>query len=443
MYTSVIGKKFLEYYNKKNNLSLTAEELFRNVIFEIFYNHSKYLQSPANTPLFQLITQKKQHDPAARVKAYEGIKYKIDNYSQSKIKLPDMSYALGYGSADIDGTTSGQITSMELPLEGEDMYASWIGAAFSIGISGGLNFLIDKQEILELLFEGFPVYREYVEQNTCIDNKIETWNGIWLKHRLNKYYIASQPKANFQPVKTAKDGSAKMERPTWADLMFALSICFPKDIVDAYIFSFGQTNKTVGFVRLHLAEAKSILDIYNFLYGKKEGLHGFELAEMYQTEYGIAQIIERIGFIGLKALEPKDFKKYMPGRYNSTDTLKLKDDDKSKTNYSIYITWVVAMLNNKSLLELAEKIANSFKEYEKKGRTGKVTRFNEIKTLLSLRERKEIIDKLSIMAESEPDMSKDFNEVVNALMIDISTDNIPLFITLIKFKYAIVNQTKE
>ena len=47
------------------------------------------------------------------------------------------------------------------------------------------------------------------------------------------------------------------------------------------------------------------------------------------------------------------------------------------------------------------------------------------------------------MAESEPDMSKDFNEVVNALMIDISTDNIPLFITLIKFKYAIVNQTKE
>ena len=57
--------------------------------------------------------------------------------------------------------------------------------------------------------------------------------------------------------------------------------------------------------------------------------------------------------IGIRAIEPKDLRKYMPSIYEKSFP-KLKSDENSIINYSIYITWIIAMLNNKELLELAE-----------------------------------------------------------------------------------------
>jgi hypothetical protein len=143
--------------------------------------------------------------------------------------------------------------------------------------------------------------------------------------------------------------------------------------------------------------------------------------------------------IGIRSFEPKDFWKYMPSKSGSNEMPKFKDDEKSQINYSIYILWVIAMLNNKNLLGLAEKAAHAFREYEKGGKTGRVTRDNEIKELLSSRNRKELIDRLTQLVEEEPTIGEVCNTLVHELMENIAVDNVPLFVTLMRFKYALPN----
>lgn len=439
MYTSVIGKRFLEIYNKNRKRKLSAQEYFEKEHFTLFYDHPQYLQSPANTPLFQVIAQKKTKDSKARQKAYTEIVGKINSFSAVPGNAPDMSFALGFASADLLGTTSGQVTSLQLPFEANDMYASWIGASFGIGVAGGLNILIDSQEVLEAIQEGWELYRKYVDENKDIDNKVETWNGIWLAHRFSNAYRKKTPRANFHPLSAGKGVEAKMERPSWANALFTLAKIYPKQTLNAYIYSFGQMNRTIGFVRFVLPEVHKISELYNTLFGKSKILSNKELAQIYESEYGFSTVCERFSMIGLRSFEPKDLRKYMPGKSGSNEFPKFKDDEKNLINYSIYITWVVAMLNNKDLLNLAEKAAHAFHEYEMGGKKGTKTRDNEIKELLSSRNRKELIDRLTQLVEDEPKMSEICNALVQALMLDIAADNVPLFVTLMRFKYALPN----
>ena len=97
------------------------------------------------------------------------------------------------------------------------------------------------------------------------------------------------------------------------------------------------------------------------------------------------------------------------------------------------------MLNNKNLLELAEKAAQAFRDYEKGGKKGLVKRDNEIRELLSSRNRKELIDRLTQLVEEEPTMGEVCNTLVHELMESIAVDNVPLFVTLMHFKYALPN----
>lgn len=437
MYTSVIGQRFLEMYNRDRKKKLSAKEFFEREQFPLFYDHPKYLQSPANTPLFQVIAQKKTKDSNARKKAYSEIVGKIDSFSETKGNAPDMSFALGYASADLMGTTSGQVTSLQLPFEGDDMYTSWVGAGFGIGIAGGLNILIDGEDVLEAIQEGWKLYREYVDENKGIDNKVETWNGIWLTHRFSDSYKERLPRADFHPVNAGKEGEAQMERPAWTKVLFTLARVYPKQSLNAYVYSFGQMNKTVGFVRFALPEVHKMSELYNTLFGKSKVMANKKLAELYESQYGFSTACERFSMIGLRSLEPKDLWKYMPGKSN--DSPKFKDDEKSKINYSIYITWVIAMLNSKDLHALAQKAAYAFHEYEKNGKKGTVTRDNEIKELLSSHNRKELIDRLTELVEEDPKMADVCSGLVNALMTDISADNVPLFVTLMRFEYALPN----
>ncbi len=439
MYTSFIGQRFLEIVNKTRKKKYSAKEYFKKEYFPLFYDHPKYLQSPANTPLFQVIAQKKTNNSKARHNAFNEIVEKINSFAESKNNSPDMSFGLGFASADLLGTTSGQITSLILPFEAEDMYASWIGAGFGIGIAGGLNILLEGQEILEAIEEGWSLYREYTDENKGIDNKVETWNGVWLAHRFGGNYKPQSPRANFQPVSSGKDGVAKMERPSWTNVLFTLAKIYPKQTLNGYVYGFGQMNRTIGFVRFALPEVHKMSELYHTLFGKSKILSNKELAHIYESEFAFSTVCERFSMIGLRSFEPKDLRKYMPGRSSSNEMPKLKDDEKSQINYSFYITWVIAMLNNKNLLDLAEKAAHAFREYEKGGKKGTVKRDNEIKELLSSRNRKELIDQLTLLVEEEPKISEVCNTLVHELMENIAVDNVPLFVTLIRFKYALPN----
>ncbi|MBX2993043.1 MAG: hypothetical protein KF749_17970 [Bacteroidetes bacterium] len=418
---------------------LGAKEYFEKKHFPLFFDHPRYLQSPAGTPLFQLIAQKTTHKAKEREKALVQIASKIDAYLAADDGFPEMSFALGYPSADHFATTSGQVTTMPLGLGEEEMYASWIGAGFGVGIAGGLNILIDSPEVLKAIAEGWSLYRKYVDENKGIDNKVETWNGIWLVHRFDEQFRPKSPAADFHPIVPARGGEAQMERPAWTSVLFALARALPKQTVNAYVYSFGQMNRTIGFVRFALPEVKKLSDFYISLFGKTKTLSNKNLQDIYESQYGLSTACERFSMIGLRSFEPKDLWKFMPGRSNSNAQPKFKSDEKSIINYSIYITWIVAMLNNKALLDLAQKAADTLRQFEQLGKKGTNTRNNQVKELLASRNRKELIDRLTEVVETDRTTAEVCNLLVQTVMTEIAADNVPLFVTLMRFKYAMPN----
>ena len=436
MYTSHIGKRFVNLVNRKTKQKTTVGEYFQGPYFKLFFDNAKYLQSPANTPLFQLIARRKTKDAKARKEGLKAIQSKIADFAAKENSLPDMSFAIGYPSADLIGTTSGQVSNIILPLEDEDMFASWVGSAFGIGIQGGLNILIDNDDLMLLLEEGWEIYRKYVNQNDGIDNKIETWNGIWLCHCLDQDFNPKTPTAHFKPVTQGKKGEAVLERTPWTRTIFALAKRFPKTVLTGYVYSFGQMNKTMGFVQLNLPEVRRLSDAYKLLFGKVDALKNQRLDEIYQAERGFTFACEQ-GVTGLRCIEPKGLRKYMPSRTDKNEFPKEKQNSESQINNSIYISWIVAMLNNKDLLSLAEKASAMLRSYVGGEKQAKKTRSNTVDKVLNARNRRELVESLTAIVEDDPSTADVCNSLVHEAMLNIASDSVPLFVTLIRFKYAL------
>lgn len=436
MYTSHIGKKFIEMYNSDMHLSMTAKQYFEEIHFPLFYDNERYLHSPGNTPLFQLIAEHKTNDREARHNKKEDIIRKINEFTKDGDIFPDMSFAIGYPSSDLLGTTSGQISNLKIPLNEDDIYSSWIGVGLGIGVQGGFNILFDNAVIFKSLEEGHKIYREYVDQNDIIKNKIETWNSIWFTHRLSENYNPEFPRANFQPVSISKKGESLMERSSWIKIILVLSRKLPKQNLTGYVYSYGQMNKTLGFIQFNLPEIFELSELYQVLFAKNHVLRNKNLAELYETEKSFQHVCQ-MGVIGLRAMEPKDLKQFMPG-HRDISLPKLKTDEKSIINYHIYQLWIVAMLNNKDLLELAEKIANSLIRFISEEKQAKTTRQRAVEELLGTRNRKDFIEKINSIIEIDRSISEIANELVHQVMINIAPDNLPLFVTLLRFKYLLV-----
>lgn len=430
MYTSHIGKRFVALYNKKTNNTLTAKQFFDDIYFPLFFDNERLLQSPGNTPIFQLLVSKKTHVPEARQKAKLEIENKVKAYTNSAALLPDMSFALGYGSSDDMGTTSGQITNLKLPIEEEETYSSWIGAALGIGVAGGHNILLDNEEILWLLYEGWELYRKFTNQTEGISNKIETWNGLWLTKRLSADYNADMPEALIRI--SVKNGINIMERPSWVMLMFMLSEKFGNSVLTAYVYQFSQTNTTIGFIHLLLKEVQYLSDIYTELFSETEA-NDQDFVEQYETAEGFARVCEH-GTIGLRQLEPKDLKQYMPG---GVKLLSVKEYEKNKIIYQIYYTWILAMLNNKEFLDLAVKTARALQKYVSEDKQSRRTRTNEIDSVINAKAKKEFTASLADLIEKDQTLSEELNPIVDAVHLNIPNDGVPYFITLVRFKYLL------
>jgi hypothetical protein len=428
MYTSHIGKCFVQLSNEQKHTRLSAQEYFDTAFFPLFYDHAEYLYSPANTPLFQVITQKKTHEAAARANAKQQLAQKISTFATSQT-APDMSFAIGYASADDLGTTSAQVTSLHLPLEAEDMYAAWIGAGFGIGV-GKYSILFDKPEILSAIAEGWVLFREYVNERAELANKIDTWNSLWLKHRFSKYFVPNMPRAGFTDML-----ASEMKRPNWIMLLRTLTERFPNEILTGYVYGFGQTNTTVGFVRFVLPEMSQF---WTALFGDGSIEQETRLEKLFTTQFDIARAVERFGVIGLRALEPRDLEKFMPNGRN--DLPKIKSDENSQFIFTIYQTWIKAMLNDQEQFELAEKVANALYAYLQGASRGKTDRLRQVEELVKQRGREAFLAKWSELIETSKD--EGLSELGKELLVvlvqkkRIALDVIPLFFTSIRLLLA-------
>ena len=461
MYTSYIGKQFLQLYRARKKLGedYTARQFFDEVLFPLFFDGEQHLMHVGNSPFFQKPTK-------AAVEEH-GSKSKAQLYNlHTKVAegVPNMSIYVGYAAENIQATSSGQLTSMSMEIEEEEIYASWIGQGFGVGVSGNLVLLINRPKLLWGLFEGWSVYRKYLQQTPKLkDRQIETWNGHWLNHFLSRRYDALQPTTNFDFKYETKSGNVAIPTIDWVQVIFTLAKEYPKQTLTTYAYNLAKVNTTVGFIHLNLPKVNKLFQLHRVLFDLPAGRAADQLKKVYTTFYTFKNAC-KLGVIGLKALEPSKLRQFMPigtAQYASGKELKfsatevkikknesqedwlarkqkLLDKQAAEINlFKLFKIWIIAMLNNrKEVNKLAEATAQALVDFEQqsqkgRGKTTEVRLSEEVKSAKSLRE---FLEKLTKLLKEFPSAKETFKEVKDAI-IELPTDLFPLFITLIRFEY--------
>jgi hypothetical protein len=465
MYTSYIGKKFLKIYRQRKNLpdGYSAREFFDEVLFPLFFDDEEHLMHVGNSPFFQKPTKTAVEEHGSKAKAQL-----FNLHAKIEEGVPSGAIFVGYGAENIEATSSGQITSMAFNFEYNEIYASWIGQALAIGVSGGLAMQIDEEKILWTLYDGWANYRKYLTQTPNLkDKQIETWNGHWLNHAFGKNYDIDNPLGSFDPK--PETVLSKLAIPTidWIKIVFVLARQYPNQELTAYAYNLSQTNTTLGFINIILPKVRNLIRLKEQLYTlSDDGQHDKEFEEMYATFYNFKNAC-KLGAIGLKTLEPGGLREFMPkgtakyakgNDYKFTDiSFSAKKNEVSEAfgerfqkantkrkneviNFKIYKTWIIAMLNNKKELNaLAEQVAQALIDFEEKSQNsdsgrGKSTQNRLSEDVKSSKSLKEFIEKLTDLIAKYKEGAEVFKKVKDTV-IELPSDLFPLFVTLIRFEY--------
>ncbi len=435
MIAANIGKIFLEAYNEKFKRNYTAKKFFVDKYYDLFFNHNKYMMSAGNSPLENpKISWDKMRSGQI---PYETVEKRTDRFEKTISKIEnekaDASIAIGFPTLDLTATTSGQITNIELPLKEEDVYLSWIGSGFGIGVQSGLSLLFSNKQILLDLFDGWQLYREYLNKTPSLrGNQINTWNGQWISHRYDKFsFDASNPTASITPFGTMKDGGLEIVTQSWTKVLIGIAKNYPATSLTAYVYSLGQTNITVGFVPIELPKIRQPFELYEKYFGTT---HTDQIGHLYGTAFGFTRACQ-MGAIGVNALEPKGFRDCMEKgivpKYNS-------NDEEKEINFNTYQIWLLSMLNNEQLWEKAQQIAITLNSYSMSDTNAKKVKSQEVANLLASVNKKQFIEALTTIVKGTSDTEHliEVAELIHTMPID----NVPYFLTLIRFKYAVVNK---
>ncbi|WP_025124238.1 hypothetical protein [Myroides odoratimimus] len=437
MITAVIGRTFLEKYNKEMKSSHSAKSFFEEVFFELFFNHPKYLQWVTNSPFVQMKKGQKVEllNSVERKEKLENLFEKVEN------NTADASFAIGFPASEDKefATTSGLVSDLKIETTEEEVYYSWIGGGLGIGIAGGYSLLIDDATILWQVFLGWQEYRKLLNDptlETMRGNQINTWNGQWLTYSLGKEFDKE-----FDYNVLGKKGILKIDKDkievntvNWSNLFFSLSNLYGEETINTYVYSLGQTNKTIGFIPMYLKSGKRLIDVFKQLF--PYSTDSFETSQ-FQALFGIH--IKRaceLGNIGLHALQPDSLRKYM----NTDKSLSFKKEE-DYINYRTYKTWLIAMIskNKQEITDYTAQIAQLLLEY-RKGAKGN-DRVNLInKRLFEESSKKSFIgaltDMLSGVTEEQARELKELRDYIHLL----SNEDFSYFRTLLKFDYAFVEK---
>lgn len=433
MITTIIGKTFLKAYNKEFNKKHTPKDFFDLVYFETFFNHPKYMQWVTNSPFVQM---KKGQKP--ELLSFEERQEKLSNlHKKATDDIADASFAIGYPASDSEdfASTSGLVSDIPIKTNEDDIYYSWIGSGLGVGVAGGYNLLIDDAYILLEIYKGWQHYRELLNDPTLDklrSNQINSWNGQWLTFKLGNDFINDFDISVLQSegILSVNDNLIEVNTVNWSNLFFSLSNLYPDKNLITYIYSFGQTNKTIGFLPLHLKSGTRLKDVWRQLYGNPEQFNNKE----FQSLFGI--YIKRacaLGSIGLYALQPDGLKKHM----NDSKNITFKNNNDIYT-YQSYKTWLIAMMskNKEQITDYTETVAKLILRY-RKGATG-----NDRKNLIEQKlfgaknTKKYFLDAITEMVASlsgdDLEQLKDLRNQVHLM----TNEEFGYFNTLLKFDYA-------
>lgn len=435
MITSNIGKIFLDAYNEEYGTNYDARGFFLEQFYPLFFDQNKYMMTAGNSPLENpklswddMIKGKKPYEtPEQRKSRFEKLINKIDESEA------DASIARGYASLDVTATTSGQVTDMKLPNSQEEIYTSWIGDALGIGVQGGFSILFSKKEILLDIFKGWKLYRESLNKTSMLKgNQINTWNGQWLSHYYDdRVYDEKMPLAGYNPYNTNKDGLINIDTQTWTKILIGISRKYDNSQLLGYIYSIGQTNTTIGFVPFDLSQIRRPIHLYKKIFG----MHNSRNAEdLWGTAHGFKTACT-YGGIGIKAMEPKGLQDYIYPKGNKDPKQpKAPKNENEQINFNVYKIWILAMLNNDDLWEKSQELAELLNEAScNKDKSISTKPKNLVEAMLNATNKKLFVEAAT---EVIPFINKidEFKGIVKEIH-SMPTDNVPYFLTLLRFQY--------
>jgi hypothetical protein len=438
MITALVGRTFLSGYNQKYKVSLSPRAFFEKHYWELFYNHPKYMQWVTNSPFVQM---KSGQNPES-LSAGERAEKLANLHEKVAHEIPDASFALGFPASEAKeyASTSGLVSDIVIPADPDEVYLSWIGSGLGIGVAGGYTILFNDPIITLQTFEGWSVYRKYLNDPTLDKfrgNQINSWNGQWLTYSWGNDYRDDFDFATLQKEKIIESNPTLVEvNPVnWSRLFFSLSQQFPQAEIMGYVYGFGQTNKTIGFIPFQFKSGHRLKDIYRQLFNQP-----FSNTKEFEELFGmhIKRACE-LGSIGILALRPDNIAKYMKkGEWNKNISFKKEEDT---INYQAYKTWLMAMLykNKEEIKDYTEKLARTILKYRNDGT--KNDRKNLIeKELFASASKKGFIEALSKMVKDLDNESllqiKNLKDEVHLM----TNEEYGYFCTLLKFDYAFVER---
>jgi hypothetical protein len=454
-----VGRKFLKAYNKNNNKSYSSKEFFEKIFFDLFFNHSKYMIWPTNSPFVQMKKGQKVH-----LLSKEERRDKLNEFFvKAKTETPDSSFAIGFPASELKefATTSGLVSDLGIPADESDIYYSWIGSGLGIGVSGGVCIFFTEPKVLLKIFEGWCVYRHFLNDeslNKLAPNKVNSWNGQWLNYAYSKKYRENfdfASLANQQVFKQEKSGNVIIGTIKWSRLFFNISRQFSDQTLMGYVYSLGQTNKTLGFFPFHFKQAQKIKHFYKLLFGENNAIKD---SAAYEDIYGahIKRACE-LGSIGLYALQPEGLKQYFaegkkpdfkkpnvtPKKGEDENAYKIRKEkaslkDKGKVIlFRTYKTWLVAMItkNKEEMIDYTKDVAIALHSYRAKA-TKTVAKNLIENELLVAKSKKKFIDALvEIVKDTKKEHLDVFKELKNRVHL-MTSEDFGYFVVLLRFDYA-------
>ena len=227
MIAATIGRTFIDAWNSKYKKEYSPKEFFEKEFISIFFDHPKYLMTGGNSPLENpKIQWKKGKTPSAeerKVRIEKTVEKINSNFS-------DASIALGFPASEDKefATTSGLVTDISLQHSPEDKMLSWIGGGLGVGVAGGYSIFFDHPQILLTLYDGWKVYRRFLNDptlNKMRGNQINTWNGQWLNYAYS-FDFEENPDFGYllnYDVFTQNEKMIEVNTIFWAKFYFNLS----------------------------------------------------------------------------------------------------------------------------------------------------------------------------------------------------------------------------
>ena len=154
---------------------------------------------------------------------------------------------------------------------------------------------------------------------------------------------------------------------------------------------------------------------------------------MWGTAFCLQKACER-GVVGLSAMEPKGLGDYILAKKMP----KYKQENQQQTIlFHTYITWIIAMLNNEELWAKALEFATVLQNFSTGNKQGKTSNSRKVDEVLKATNKKNFIESLvEIVGNStEVDVITKIASLVNTM----PTENVPYFLTLVRFRYAEIN----